>query len=93
MDTLEQGRLELDVQVVPPLPPLARCDLRTRRMVKYSVVEPVSSPEKDSLQPGGILEEVFDITAFDRVTNPGGKDLYFGKVCRKEIDQGDQSAR
>jgi hypothetical protein len=75
------------------LPPLARCDLRTRRMVKYSVIEPVSGPEKSSLQPGGILEKIFDIPAFDRATNPGGKDLYFGIVCRKEIDQWDQSPR
>ena len=71
MDTPEQGRLELDVQVVPPLSPLARCDLRTRGMVKYSVIEPMGSPEKDSLQRRGILEEILDIAALDRLPIPG----------------------
>ena len=86
MDPPEQSRLKLNAQVMPPLSPLARRDFRTRGMMKYSIIEPMSSPEKESLEPGGILEKVFDIPVLDRITNPRGKDFYFGIVRRKEID-------
>jgi hypothetical protein len=56
-------------------------------MVKYSVIEPMSSPEEEPLQPGRILKEVFNVPALDRVTDPRRKNLYFGIVGRKKIDQ------